>query len=1116
MLASGVQTLPSERLSELLTELGYDRSPHYLARGRGLESAPDFGHIYRRAVGSQCQLQGVYLLRPPQAQASSIPVVYICQADSEEHAQQIHRLVWNQGLVPFLMVVSPRTIRLYSGFRYRVRDEKGGEDTSGVNTGDDAPALGLGLLEVLRDVSSVSQQLADFYADAIDSGQLWAQRGQTLDVSGRVDWNLLDNLSRLGQNLMRDGSLTKPVAHALIGKYVYLHYLRDRQILSDRKLETWGIRKHDVFGRTATLEGLTSLTGRLESWLNGQIFPLPLLGPNAPTQAHLQRVAGAFAGDEGEQLHLAFEAYDFSYIPIETLSVIYEQFLHAEDDPAPHVTPQKDAGPEYAEDGPDSDEDESDTSQQDTRPRQKRVRAKKLGAFYTPIPLVNFVLDELDSHTPLARGIRVMDPACGSGAFLVQCYRRLIEHSFKVGKGERPQPGALRDLLTEHIFGVDLDEDACRVTEMSLLLTLLDYVDPPDLESIHFKLPTLHNANIFHGNFFDPTLNLSRDSAPLRFHRIVANPPWKNLKPGQLDPEDRLAWKWMQTHQATQPVGDNQVARAFAWKALDHLEEGGEIGIIIPAMTLFDTPSKDFRQAFFQHVKVRAIANFSNLTEVLFAGRSRVPAAVFVYSPREEAFSADERIPVFSPLVANQELTRPSSPGKRMESWSLALNASEVRDVSLTSVQSGSGLPWKLATWGSFLDQRLLERTARRFPSIDALEESKVLLLSEGPQLRTAHNPDMLAGVEAVPELIGQNRLDMGALKKLRNLFTFPGEAIVPIALGQHYVRVRGGTERPLSICRPPHVIVSAARTFAIFSDDFLVVPARQIGIVSPGKDRSFLKALSLYLSSDFVFYHQFLMSAEFGVKRDRATLDALRLLPLPVATLSAEVLREWAGLQERLAEASRQDFIRSKRVSQVPLFPKGLEENELPTESVTASLVEELNDRVYTSLGMSTRDRCLVRDLMHVKLSLNDGKVGPPAVRPPNTPELHAYAQMLRGELDAFVSSSTSKRHHVLILPSDGFGTVEIRFEEQGDQPKQPSLITQESKSWTELQNMSRTLGRDQSQWLIFNRNLRVYRGTTTYLFKPLQRFQWTESQARLDAADIIAETLSGAGGEA
>lgn len=61
-------------------------------------------------------------------------------------------------------------------------------------------------------------------------------------------------------------------------------------------------------------------------------------------------------------------------------------------------------------------------------------------------------------------------------------------------------------------------------------------------------------------------------------------------------------------------------------------------------------------------------------------------------------------------------------------------------------------------------------------------------------------------------------------------------------------------------------------------------------------------------------------------------------------------------------------------------------------------------------------------------------------------------------------------------------------------------------------LMKTRRQLLEERSQWVYFNRNLRVYRGHQTYLFKPLQRFQWTESAAMIDAGELIAETLGAA----
>jgi type I restriction-modification system DNA methylase subunit len=97
----------------------------------------------------------------------------------------------------------------------------------------------------------------------------------------------------------------------------------------------------------------------------------------------------------------------------------------------------------------------------------------------------------MDKRRQLRRSVRVFDPSRGSGAFLVQCYRRLIEREF-ISRKKKPAPHELATLLKRHIFGVDMDEDACSVAEFSLYLTLLDYVEPTDLiNHPRFRLPTL-------------------------------------------------------------------------------------------------------------------------------------------------------------------------------------------------------------------------------------------------------------------------------------------------------------------------------------------------------------------------------------------------------------------------------------------------------------------------------------------------------------------------------------------------------------------------------------------------------------------------------------------------
>lgn len=1039
--------------SDLFQQLGYERSPHFLRAGDlALETAPGYGHVFRRAK-AEPGLVGVYTLRAAKATANTpaIPAVYLCRAASEAQADQAHRLAWNQDVVPFVIVETPRGFRLYSGFDYERRPDRQARN----------------LLREFNSVVELAQ--AGFHADAIDDGTLWRRWGREVRPESRVDWRLLGNLRTLDRWLQRHG-LKPEVSHALIGKYVYLYYLRHRKIVSDRKLEAWGIPERAVFGREATAAGLRAVTDRLDGWLNGGVFPLAFGGSAAPTDDHVAHVAATFAGDEpGEgddwQLHLDFQAYDFSYIPIETLSVVYEQFLHA---PATGA----------------------------------RSRGREAGAYYTPIPVVNFMLAEMEDRRPLERGVRVLDPSCGSGAFLVQCYRRLIEKEYPA-TGPRPRPVQLRELMQRSIFGVDRDGDACSVTELSLVMTLLDYCDPPDLEDgTRFRLPSLRGANIIEQNFFSAEPSCWERLGRRRFDWVVGNPPWKRLNPDTLRPDDRPVWAWLQEHgQAGTPVGSNQVAQAFTWEAGRFLSESGHAGLLLPASTLFDEFSADFRRAFFRQFRVHSVANFSNLAEVLFAGRSRVPAAALFFSNREKPLDvADgEHVSTYSPLVANQEPTRPVVENKRNETWGLVLNASEVRDVPLAEVLTGSALPWKLASWGSHFDRRLLERVAARFGTFRDLERAGRLVLAEGPQLRPHSGP----GRERCEEVVGRLVLDTEALARLRRIFVFPPYAQQENA--EFYLRLRGG-RRGLTVCRPPHVIVSAARNFAVYTAEYLIVPPRQVGVTSPGGDELLLKAVALYLNSDFAFYHQFLTSSELGVKRPRASLDSLRAMPTPLAELSRTALETWAGLHDRLARASARQM--ALDAGGGPTLFDAAATPQVPAED-TGRLLEELNRVVGDALGFRARERALVEDLVQIRLQLDDGKLGRPAVEPPTPAHLKRYAKRLKAELDGFVGDELPKRYDVDIVFDGHTGMIQLTLV-KADQPNEIEVYAADDDTAAELEKTRQRLRRKHAQWVYFDRNLQLFDGRHTVLFKPMQRFHWTESQAMFDAAEVISRTLA------
>jgi len=1038
----------------ILTLLDYKDSPFFL-EGPRLSEYPGYSHIFRRA-GKFCRLRGVYTLREQPSEGlaneSIIPLVYVCEAEDEHQAAEIHKLVWNQNITPFLLVATPREFRLYRGFQYELREGR---------------KLDQSILREAKVANKILKTFADFKAESINNGRIFQNWSKDIRPNTRVDWNLLDSLKKLSKHLRNETpGLSRNIAHTLIGKYVYLSYLRERDILSDRKLYDWHIKYEEVFGRNATLSALYSLEKELENWLNGSVFPLPEKGTFK--DVHLRKVASTFQGDEplSGQMHLGFQAYNFAYIPIETLSVVYEQFLHAEG------------------------------------------QGRKKGAYYTPIHLVNFMLDELDAKKPLKKGMTVFDASCGSGAFLVQCYRRLIERTFTPKLNKGIEPSKLSKLLTDHIYGLEVDEDACGVTELSLILTLLDYVHPPDLSKAKSPLPILRDKNIFHCSkgFFYPDSKWEKTKSKDGYNWIVGNPPWKEINAEQLDklePSDRIALKWIRGNKRKFPVSGNQLAEAFAWKVTQHLSEEGLVGLLMPASSLFKKFAKSFRSKFFINTKTWCVVNFANLRHLLFRGAVK-PAAAFFYSLSKHDEDLERRnIITYAPFAVDQLHRYKKDGSKKEKLWTVVVNACEIREIRVSEAATGKGLPWKLAMWGSVRDKHLLSSLSKRFPLLSKFAHNHNISIFEGPQLKKYHSEKEAeklisqGEIEFIEDLINKKRLKMKPLKGRKHVFSFPAESLVKINSDQAYIRTRGG-KAPLEVCHPPHIIVDAARKFSVFSDKYIVVPPRQIGIAGKPSQANLLKVLSLYLNSDFVFYHQFLTSeTSFGIERNLANKKDLLNLPIPLGNLSTDELTKWAYLHDELVSA----YLNNQKETPGPLFDGSHRSDGLK------SLLNNLNKAVYNLLGITRPEQSLINDFLQTRMKLNEGAIAREAIKSSTKPEMMTYATIMKNELDDFLNEAD--RHRIKVYYSDESAIIKISHLKNLS-AGQPEIIKVDRETRAEFAKLGKQLQKEQGQWIYFNRGLRFFDGRTTYIFKPRQRLYWLKSQALVDADEFIADKLT------
>jgi hypothetical protein len=424
-----------------------------------------------------------------------------------------------------------------------------------------------------------------------------------------------------------------------------------------------------------------------------------------------------------------------------------------------------------------------------------------------------------------------------------------------------------------------------------------------------------------------------------------------------------------------------------------------------------------------------------------------------------------------------------------------------VRRIQHDTIVTGDPLPWKIGMWGSARDLRLLRALERRFPTLKKFAADRRLTIAQGAELREINGPKK--GFEHRAELIGKHTVLLDALKNARNVHSLPQSALRALGSDEVWLRVRGG-KGGLDLNRPPHILVSAARTFAVYSDEFLVVPPRQIGIAGRPADADLLRVLALYLSSSFVRYHQFFLSPQEGIRGGRSTKDALLQVPIPFAGADTAALGPWVELHRDLVEKSEQRWSLLQRPP--PLMADGALED---IDEKIAELQRSLDALSARALGLQAVEEWLVDDLVRVRLDLIDGKVGEDATGYPSAGQLGDYAHALRDSLDTYLDRGEHFRHAITIVHEPRAGVVQIDFR-PSPVPHVPTIEAAETAVGRAMREVRLRIEQQRDQWLYFNRNLVAYLDGKIFLFKPMQRIRWTRSQALADADQIIADLVA------
>lgn len=454
--------------------------------------------------------------------------------DEEEELKYLHKKFWNYNEVPISVIFTPNSIKILNNYHYNF-------DVALMNKNEDMK------------IESIINKNSFF------TGKLLNLLEKTRKNKNRIDEVLLDNLEQLSIIIQKKSELPyETVSNSLIW-CIFIKYLEDRHILTNKTFVKFGVNNF-----VEVLE--KGLLNEFSEYINDKLMGdlSDICDFSFETSNWSKNIAEFFKGDDVRTRQTSLFTYDFSIIPVELISNIYERFLNL---------------------------------------IQSKIEKKRTGNFYTPYSLAEYMINSSFEKNKNIK--RVLDPSCGSGVFLVSAFKKMC--TLELDDQEK------ENILTKQIYGVDLNRNALKIATLSLYIAYLDSIDPKDIEISNKTLPKLIDNNLIFSDFFENELVIN----DLRFDLVIGNPPWYSIGGKHLAYSNKKEYI----------ITDNQIAQSFIYKSLELLSETGSTSLIVTNSILYGSRANKFRNCLFNINFPSYIINLQNLKMNLFAS-AKAPASI--------------------------------------------------------------------------------------------------------------------------------------------------------------------------------------------------------------------------------------------------------------------------------------------------------------------------------------------------------------------------------------------------------------------------------------------------------------------------------------------------------
>lgn len=551
----------------------------------------------------------------------------------------LHQAIWNFNESPIAIIVENNVVEIFNGFAIdenrQLLNKLGGNET-----------------------------LNDFSYFELVTGKTWEKYNDDINHKNRVDYRLLENIEAV-QKLLKEKGLAQTTANALLGKIIFFRYLIDRHVrLNYQEKELWS--NEDLCNCLSKRDEFIAFIRHIENkdtGFNGDMFRLSESEFNTIGQDALDVLIRLLRSEEiltGQQS--LFDIYDFSILPIEFISNMYEKFI-----------------------GKENQEDE--------------------GAYYTPTFLVDYIVSETIGkklNESNDYNCKVLDPACGSGIFLVESLRKIIEKYIAINEITDTNTDdfrqALKNIAQNNIFGIDKDPSAIQVAIFSVYLTLLDYQKPADIGK--FKFPNLIGTNFICSDTFNldnKDLKALEDKR-VHFDYIIGNPPWKR---GGVK-KNSCCEKYLKQKGYLDKVGNKELAQAFVFRTLDFTNSRTQCALILVSKVLYNLNSNKFRTFILDNLFINQVFELASVRKEVFnkSNDSAIaPACVLFYrSSNGELTDCN---------IMEHIALKPSRFFSLFKIFSLT--RSDIQKIQQDRLKKYDWL-WKVLVYGSYLDFVFIKR----------------------------------------------------------------------------------------------------------------------------------------------------------------------------------------------------------------------------------------------------------------------------------------------------------------------------------------------------------------------------------------------------------------------